>query len=157
MARLVVEDAILYVIIFYGVMSILSQVNFFNSYFPGMQYNSSINSFVPYACISHNNTPFNTFSAQDRFAKYTSEYTILDPNKTDPTGLLNPLRIVAMMGSYISMFVDIVSGTFLSDILYVVFGSSSLAMTYARLITFVINIAAFIVFFTMITGRLRRD
>ena len=91
MARIVIEDAVLFLMSFYLLTSIIFGMGLFTSFAPsGMQYNMTTNSYQPVTTpvaisIFVNNTDFNSSLAQYN-----------DLSVIDPGAMLNPIAVCSI-------------------------------------------------------------
>ena len=145
MARIVIEDAVLYIMAFYLVCSVLFSFALLDTYTPGQRYNSTTASFEPYTklqtSILGDTTDFN-----DTMNKYNN-LTVVDPG-----AMLNPIAVVGLIGAYLGLLVDMISSTMIFYVLKMFMGEP-----LARIITFILNVMVFIVGIRVITGRIRWD
>ena len=145
MARIVIEDAVLFILVFYVISSVIFSMPIFDSMFPGQRYNSTSMSMEPYDRTTASILG-DTSEVNDTMAKYNN-LTIIDPN-----AMINPLAIVQMVGAYVGMLTGAVSSTMLFYILKLFMGEQ-----LARIITFILNLMIFIVCVRVLTGRIRWD
>lgn len=149
MARLVVEDAMFYLFILYGCLAVLYGMPLFSSYYPGMVYNQSSQSFVQSPVTAMNYTPF-VFANNSHYAYLCSTYATVDTGSA--LGLLDPRVIVDIVLRYIGLFLAVMNPLTQSLLFVPLFGP-----VWGMLLSSVLNLAFVVVMFTMISGRLRRD
>lgn len=150
MGRMITEDAVLYILLFYAASSILYAIPFFSSAYPNMKYDTTSQSFVYYSDSELDPTD-NVYALanNDQFKTACETYKI---NESKAWGMINPLEIVYMMLAYIGMILYAFSNPLLYDLLSQVIGAQ-----WSLAIIFALNVATIILIFTMVTGRLRRD
>lgn len=144
MARLIIEDAVLFLLAFYLLSSLIFGVGLFNSYLPNQRYNSTTSSFEAYTPTT-TSIFGDTYEMNSTLAKYENSTALADPG-----AMLNPLGVVELVRTYIALFVDIISSTMLYSILKMFMGAA-----LAHVITFILNIMVFLVAVRVITGRTR--
>lgn len=145
MARIVIEDAVLYLMSFYLLASILfSGFGLLESYTPGYRYNSTSASLEPYVS-THDSIFGDGYDMNETLNKYNI-------SAIDANAMLNPIAVVALVMSYAGFLIDIISSTMLYYILKLFMGDQ-----LAHVITFILNIMIFIVAIRVITGRIRWD
>jgi len=145
-ARIVIEDAVLYLLSFYLLSSILfSGFGLLESYTSGYRYNSTTASMELYNS-PHSSIFGDNYDMNETLNKYNN-LTVVDPG-----AMLNPISVVQLVGAYLGLLVDIVSSTMLFYILKLFMGAA-----LAHVITFILNIMIFIVGIRVITGRIRWD
>jgi hypothetical protein len=143
-ARIVIEDAVLYLLSFYLLSSILfSGFGLLESYTPGQRYNSTTMSMETY--IS---------SHVSIFGDNYDSVNISDFNASvvNPGAMLNPIDVVMLVGMYLKLLTSIISSTMIYYVLKLFMGSA-----LAHVITFILNVMVFIVGIRVITGRIRWD
>jgi hypothetical protein len=149
MGRMVTEDAMFYLFIFYGVAAVLYGIPIFDSFYPGMVYNDSLKSFVQAPVSAVNYTPF-AFANNSHWASVCTTYSSVNPG--DAMGLINPLLIVDIVIKYISLFLSVMNPLTMDLMFTPLFGHQ-----WSMIISSVLNLAFVVVIFTMVSGRLRRD
>jgi len=145
MARIVIEDAVLFILMFYVICSVIFAMPIFDSLTPGQRYNFATSSFEPY---TRNTTSIlgDTSETALMITKYN------DLSNVTASGMINPLEIVKMVGAYLDLLISVISSTMLYYILKLFMGAA-----LARVITFVLNLMVFIVGIRVLTGRIRWD
>src|SRR4030042_185061 len=149
MARLVVEEAVLYIMAFYLICSVVFSVSggIFNTYLPGQRYNSTTASFETADTSPSPSIWGNDFEVNNTLGKYNNSF-----DKANPGAMLDPTAIMSSVGFYIGFLYDMISSTMLYAVLNPFIGAQ-----WARVITFVLNIMVVIVGIRVITGRIRWD
>lgn len=145
MARIVIEDAVLFILMFYVICSVIFAMPILDSLTPGQRYNSTTSSFEPYT-KSTMSILGDTTETTLMMTKYN------DLSNVTASAMINPLEIVNMVGAYIGLLTTVVSSTMLYYILKLFMGAD-----LARIITFVLNLMIFIVGIRVLTGRIRWD
>ena len=145
MARIVIEDAVLFILMFYIICSVIFAMPIFDSLVPGQRYNPSTSSFEPYTRTT-TSILGDTSETQVFIDKYNN-LSIVNAN-----AMINPLDIVTMVAAYVQLLIGVVSSTMLYYILKLFMGAA-----LARIITFVLNLMIFIVGVRVLTGRIRWD
>lgn len=145
MARIVIEDAVLFILMFYVICSVVFIMPIFDSLTPGQRYNSTTSSFESY---TRDTTSIlgDTTETSVMMAQY-SNLTVIDAGS-----MVNPLAIVDMVRAYIGMFITVISSSMLYYILKLFMGSA-----LARIVTFTLNLMVFIVSLRILSGRIRWD
>jgi len=144
-ARIVIEDAVLFILMFYIISSAIFAMPIFDSLTPGQRYNSSTSSFESYT-KSTSSILGNSSETQD-FVDTYNNLSIVNAG-----AMINPLDVVAMVGAYVQLLISVVSSTMLFYILSMFMGDA-----LAHIITFTLNLMIFIVGVRVITGRIRWD
>ena len=146
MARIVIEDAVLYLLSFYLLSSILfSGFGLLESYTPGQRYNSTTMS-MEYYSSPHSSIFGDNYDMNATLNKYNN-LTVVDPG-----AMLAPIAVVYLVSAYLGLLIDIVSSTMLYYVLKLFMGAA-----LAHVITFILNVMIFIVGIRVITGRIRWD
>lgn len=145
MARVIIEDMVLFLIVLYLLSSIIFAIPIFDSLTPGQRYNTATNSFEPYT--RDTTSMFGDNSETLALLNSTQNTSIVDAN-----GLINPLAIVALVGAYINLLINVVSSTYLYFILKTFMGSA-----LASAVTFLLNLMIFVVGLRVLSGRIRWD
>jgi hypothetical protein len=147
MANIVIEDFLLYMISFYVIVSVLFSANIFGSFFPGQKYNTTTSSFEA--------VPANVSYAPSFFGDTTEINQTLAPfqngsSLADPSALIDPLKLVSLVGAYLSLIASIIGGTILFYVL-----SPFIGAQWATIITTIVNIMFILVAIRVLSGRLR--
>jgi len=149
MARLIIEEAVMYILSFYLVSSVIFGLGIFNTFLPGECYNSSSMSLEP--CDT---TPAPSIWGNTNEWNATMEqYNITGSSPmANPGAMLDPTAVVKLVGFYVTFLLDIISSTMLYYVLLPFIGAQ-----WAHVLTFVLNIMVVIVSIRVITGRIRWD
>jgi hypothetical protein len=145
MARVVIEDMVLFLIALYLLSSIIFAIPIFDSLVPGEKYNTATNSFEPYT--RDTTSMFGDNSETLELLNSTQNVSIVSSS-----GLIDPLAIVKLVGAYISLLINTVGSTYLYFILKTFMGS-----TLATAVTFLLNLMIFVVGLRVLSGRIRWD
>lgn len=148
MSRLIMEDAIFYLLSFYLVSSIIFGLGLFNTYLPNQCYNSSTYSLEPCDTTPSPSIWGNTNDFNASLEKYGQNATSF----AEPGALLDPAKLVGLIGFYITFVFDMLSNTMLSYVLTAFIGAK-----WAHALTFAINLICVITILRVISGRLRWD
>jgi hypothetical protein len=150
MARIVIEDVVLYILAVYVISSVIfALAPFSNTYFPGQRYNSTTSSFEA--------MPENVSYAPSIFGDMTEMNATLAPYQNaselaNPGAMLDPVAVVRLVGTYLSFIWALISSTMLYYIMVPFIGAS-----WAHIMTFIFNIMMLLVAIRVITGRIRWD
>lgn len=149
MARLIIEEAVFYIMAFYLVCSVVFSLSggIFNTYLPNQRYNSTTNSFDVIDTTPAPSIWGNSFEMNNTLGKYNNSF-----NQANPGAMVDPTAIVSSVGFYLGFLYDMISSTMLYAVLNPFIGAQ-----WARVITFVLNIMVVIVGIRVITGRIRWD
>jgi hypothetical protein len=145
MARIVVEDAVLFILMFYVICSVIFAMPILDSLTPGQRYNTTTSSFEPYTKTT-TSILGDTTETTAMMEKY-SNLTIIDAGS-----MVNPLAIVDMVRAYIGLFTTVVSSTMLYYVLKIFIGAP-----LAQIVSFILNLMIFIVSLRILSGRIRWD
>jgi hypothetical protein len=148
LARLIIEEAVMYIMAFYLVSSVIFSAGVFNTYLPGQCYNSTSFSLEPCDTTPAPSIWGNTNDWNETLEKYNQSST----NMANPGAMLDPTAVVKLVGFYVTFLLDIISSTMLYYVLLPFIGAQ-----WAHVLTFVLNIMVVIVSIRVITGRIRWD
>jgi len=146
-ARIVIEEAVLYIMAFYLVCSVIFAVGIFDTFLPGQRYNSTTMSFEAYTKTPSPSIWGNDYELNETLEKYNNTF-----DKANPGAMLDPTAIVSSVGFYLGFLYDMISSTLLYAVLTPFIGAA-----WASKITFVLNLMVVIVGIRVITGRIRWD
>jgi hypothetical protein len=150
LSRLVGEEAILYLMAFYLVSSIIFTAGIFNTYLPGQCYNSSSYSLEP--CDT---TPSpNMWGMGEEHQAMMEKYNLSGnaSGMANPAGMLDPTKLVGMVGFYVGFMFDMLTSTYLTFILTAFVGTQ-----WAHVIIFCLNICLILIAIRIVSGRIRWD
>ena len=147
MAKVLIEDIVLFVVFLQLVSAVIFNMNMFGAYYPNQQWNSTSNSLEYYEADSSPSIFGNLQGYNDTMAQYgnVSNNTILDPG-----ALVNPLGIVSMVGFYFNLIIGVLTGGFIYIMLSYFVGA-----TWAGVITGMLSICMIVMGVHVITGRIR--
>jgi uncharacterized protein YacL len=147
MVRIVIEDAVLYLLSFYLIVAIIFQAGVWNTYLPGQKYDSATNSFVNIdpAIGNSYNILGDTTEINATMQKYNT-------SMVNPGSMIDPLAIVHSVGIYVGLLTDMIQSSLLSTILKPFVGA-----TWSGILSFILNIMIIIVGIRVLTGRIRWD
>ena len=118
MARIVLEDAVLYILAFHIVCSIFFSVNMFDSYFPGKAWNSTTGTMeaVP-AGINSTPSMFGNTSSQ-----LNESLSFINSSLADPMAMINPLQMLLLLNAYIKLLMLMISTNYLYIVIALIVG-----------------------------------
>jgi len=132
---------------FYIVSSVIFSVGIFNTFLPGQRYNTTTNSFEAW-----DTTPDpSIFGNAEEYNATMGQYENIS-STADPGAMLDPTKVMNMIGFYIGFLYSMISSTMLYYVLTPFIGAA-----WASKLTFVLNIMMVIVGIRVITGRIRWD
>lgn len=149
MARLLIEDAVIFLLAFHIVCSVIfaSNMLYFDSYFPGQRFNVTTMSFEtrPLASVGMPMQFGNMDSLNQSFNDFNA-------SAADPNAMMNPIATVQLVASYISLVCTLLGYNYLYYVLILFIGPE-----WSFMFTIFLNILCFIVFIRVLSGRLRWD
>jgi hypothetical protein len=149
LARIVLEDAVLYILAFHLAVSIFFSVSMFDSYFPGKIWNSTNMSMDP-APAGYNYTPNAMFGNTSNQLNKSLE--TFNSSLSDPYAMINPLRMLDLISAYIGLFIMLFGHNYLYVVIALIAGDR-----WAFALTFFINVLFVILSVRVISGRIRWD
>jgi len=146
-ARLIIEEAVLYIMAFYLVCSVIFSIGLFDTYLPGQRFNSTTMSFEAHVKTPAPSIWGNAYEMNATLEKYNNSFS-----SANPGAMLDPTAVMSSVGFYLGFLYDMISSTMLYVVLTPFIGAA-----WASKLTFVLNIMIVIVGLRVITGRIRWD
>jgi len=145
MARLLYEDAILFMIAFEIIMVVLPGVGLFDAFWGGQRYNVSTASFETYI---PDYSPM--LSPGEEFNDTLGNFG--NTSQIDANGLLASIGIVQQIGLYLRLITTALSSSYIAQVLAMFVGAQ-----WAFVIHSILGLITVIGFVFLITGRIRRS
>jgi hypothetical protein len=144
--KILIEDAVIFLMCFYLVTSVVFAADIFNTTFPNQRWNSTTNSLEVY------DPPYtpSMFGDMTTFNDTLAQYGLNNQTAGGAMNLLNPIGVVAMLQYYIGFITAVITSGLLHQVLVPFIGEG-----FASIISFMLNLSFVIVSIRIISGRLR--
>jgi hypothetical protein len=146
MAKILLEDMVLYLISFYLITSIIFSMGIFNTVLPNQRWNSTTSSLETYA---PDPSP-SIFGDMQDFNATLAQYGQGNNSAIDANNILNPVGVVFMLQTYLGFIVAVITSSMLAQVL-----TPFIGVQFAALISFVLNLMLLLVGIRVLSGRLR--